>query len=149
MTEQTAPMTEAEQKAAQLHATLRQFNGCETPIRHSMARRLCFTDGINYLRQKASAFWLVDAIASYFRHRGPIDRAREQFRSLHFWTLERAEGAGARLIAREDSGMPAVVLQEIPYTDFPFPADGEFTLNCAEVYIGEERCWLLMLPSEA
>ncbi len=124
-------------------ADLAHFHGSGSVYRHALAKRLCFTEGVDHLREVAGAYWLVDAIASYFGNRGKIARANERFRALHFWTLRKSEG-GAILEAKEDSDCPPVVCQEIEFTDFPFPASGEFKLFCAACATG----WVLMLPSE-
>lgn len=48
------------------HEDLRQFTGDVTRYRHWMNRRVIYTPGIKHLAGQAQAYWLVDAIASYF-----------------------------------------------------------------------------------
>jgi hypothetical protein len=65
-----------------LRAQLAQFIGSETLTRHSLVRRVLLTEGVMFLAKAAGAYWLTDAIASYFCH----DRARAeafQVRSLN------------------------------------------------------------------
>jgi len=70
------------------------------------------TDGMATVAQKANAFWLVDAIASYQKE--PKIKELE----IQFWTLEVKDNE-AVLYCQEDSGMPRLIEQEIEYTDFP------------------------------
>ena len=48
-----------------LESDLAQFTGSENYYRHSLNRKFMHTDGVNYLAEKAGAFWLVDLIASH------------------------------------------------------------------------------------
>jgi hypothetical protein len=93
------------------------------------AKNLVFTDGVKYVADNAGAYWLIDAIASHqpeiLKHK-PMElnegATRVQEIQTQFWTLELTdtEQQSARLTMQEDSGKPLQVLQEIPYTDFPF-----------------------------
>ena len=62
--------------------------------------------------EKAGAFWLVEAIASYQR------RPKIKDLAIQFWTLEVKDNK-AVLYCVKDSGMPRVVEQDVEYTDFP------------------------------
>ena len=135
-------------EAATLHANLRQFTGCEQWYRHSVARNVIYSEGMQYLAENGGAYWLIDAIASHIAANPKHKAARNlnsRFNDLHFWKLRKRDG-GAVLEAVEDSGCKPVVTQEIEFTDFPFPADGEFT-----VYAGTDGPGSpvkLYLPSE-
>jgi len=91
---------------------------------------LLATDGVKTVAEKAGAFWLVDAIASY--------QANPEVKKLaiQFWRLEVKDNA-AVLYCVEDSGMPRIVEQEIEYTDFP---DGDWRF-----YV---QHGIIMLPGE-
>jgi uncharacterized protein DUF6876 len=115
----------------EIQSGLDQFNGSETIYRH-VFNRLCYTEGVKYLAEAAEAYWLIDAIASY---QGQL--AGEGFQ---LWHLKRS-GGGATLTARTDSDQPAMVTQEIEYTDFPLD---EIKLYCCEG-AGHH---VLMLPGE-
>ena len=102
---------------------LSMFTGTENWTRHQFGA-LLFTDGINYLRNKdengvVDCFWLVDAIASH--QSDALDKKCDGFQS---WSLTAAPTKAmpkrALLECRVDSGRPAIISQEIPYTDFPF-----------------------------
>lgn len=136
---------------------LRQFTGTEKYIRH-MFGSLVFTDGINYLREAAKCFWLVDAIASH--QSSALDAKCGGFQS---WTLTPAPLPSmphrVLLECRPDSNQKTVVTQAIEFSDFPFDQmDGE-TLNLFVEGEGktpktqeelQERGWgrVLLLPSE-
>ena len=85
---------------------LSQFIGTVNYHRHWLGS--VYTDGVEYLAEKAGAYWLVDAIFSY--------RRRESFQ---IWTLKKNDDDSAVLTMQEDSGERAKVCQKIPYTDFP------------------------------
>jgi len=70
------------------------------------------TDGMKVVAEKAGAFWLVDAIASY------QGEAKVKALRIQFWTLEVKDNK-ADLFCVEDSGMPKLIEQHIGFTDFP------------------------------
>ena len=108
-----------------LSTDLNQFIGTENYYRH-WTRCGVFTDGVQYLAEQAGAYWLIDAVFSY--------RRRESFQ---VWTLRKNDDNSAVLTMQEDSGEPAKVRQEIPYTDFP--------LDSIKLYLIDS---VLLLPSE-
>ena len=67
---------------AQFQAELRQFCGTENWYRHPLNPRLVYTDGVQYLAEKAGAYWLIDVVASV-QHTEP-QLARHSFQS---WKL--------------------------------------------------------------
>ncbi len=103
--------TEDRQEVArELNQGLAHFYGTENYYRHALSG-LRYTDGIQYLAEKAGAHWLLDAIFSY--------RRKEPFQ---VWKLEVTEGKSRRtalLTMREDTNRPIKVKQKIEFTDFP------------------------------
>ncbi len=96
-----------------LSVKLAQFTGTECWYKH-WSQRLLYTDGIDFLQREAKCYWLVDAIAS---HQSPaLDRACDGFQ---LWILRRDGKDGAILTCQADSDKPALVKQEIEFTDFP------------------------------
>ncbi|MCA9398961.1 MAG: hypothetical protein KC618_04365 [Candidatus Omnitrophica bacterium] len=85
---------------------LNQFIGTEHYYRHLLGFN--YTDGVKFMAERGKAYWLIDAIASYKR--------REPFQ---VWTLKVNDDKSAVLEMREDSDKPALIKQEIPFTDFP------------------------------
>ena len=108
---------------------LEQFGGTINYYRHPLG--IIFTDGVKYLAEKAGAYWLIDAIASW--------QIEEKVRTYPFqlWELKVNENQTATLTMREDTGEPEIVRQEIPFTDFP--------LEYQKLYLVDK---VLMLPSE-
>jgi hypothetical protein len=122
-----------------LQDELRQFTGTEHYTRWSyLFPRMVLTDGAKYLAQKGECFWLMDAIASH----QPECLKHEALRYIQFWTLTKHPEGNATLKCFEDSGLPPVVTQEIPYTDFP--------LDTIKLYVQTmgDGHYCIMLPSE-
>lgn len=118
--------------------------GTEKYIKH-WTGALVFTDGIDYLRQAADCFWLIDAIASY----------QHKFKHVLFqlWELKVTEEDGNRkavLTMREDTGQPALVTQKFYTTNFPLD-NIKFYVELGGYGTSAEdwiECLVLMLPSE-
>jgi hypothetical protein len=113
---------------AALKEGLYRFTGTDRFHNH-WTHKLVYTDGVQWIADRAQAHWLTDAIASWQLH---PEVKGEEFQS---WTLRRLpEGA---VLTCDDGNGRIVARQDIEYTDFPLP---EITL------------WLeygtLMLPSE-
>jgi len=108
---------------------LEQFGGTINYYRHPLG--IIFTDGVKFLADKAGAYWLIDAIASW--------QIEEKVRNCSFqlWELKVNEDRTAILTMKEDAGEPEIVRQEIPFTDFP--------LEYQKLYLVDK---VLMLPSE-
>ena len=43
-------------------ADLRQFTGTETWFRHQFMRHITYTEGVQFLAERAGAYWLLDDI---------------------------------------------------------------------------------------
>ncbi|MCA1419475.1 DUF6876 family protein [Bradyrhizobium sp. BRP23] len=93
------------------HADLAQFTGSEHVYRHGLLRSITYTEGVQYLAEKAAAYWLIDAVASY-QHEAPVKG--EEFQ---VWRLK-VEGSRAVLTC-EDGNERKLVEQQIEFTDFP------------------------------
>ena len=106
---------------------LNQFTGSEFIYKH-WSGRLQYTDGIRYLAGEAKAYWLIDAIASYQDGKLPDD--------FQLWELI-VQNDKAVLTCRADSNLPALVTQNIEFTDFP--------LQSIKLYV---ESGVLLLPSE-
>jgi len=124
-------------------AGLRRFTGGGDCYRHELNPRVIYTEGVRYLAEHGSAYWLIDAIASYYgspqMRRAIASDARLE--TLQFWTLSVGSDNTAELVARADSGEEPFILQPIPFTDFP--------LKRVDVWAGfDGERWTLYLPSE-
>jgi hypothetical protein len=98
-------------------AELNQFTGTEHYYRSAINRDVVYTDGVQYLAEKAGAYWLIDKIASLQREK--TIRADRMLNDMQFWTL-RVVGHGATLICERDSNNVAYE-EKIEWTDFPLP----------------------------
>ena len=128
-------------------ADLSQFTGSDQWTRHSLCRNVIYSQGMEFVAEKAGAHWLIDAIASHEAANPKMKRecaADEDFNYLHFWTLTvDLQQHTAILSCRKDSNLPLVVKQVIEYTDFP--------LSEIKVYAGTDgpgQPRKLYLPSE-
>lgn len=121
---------------------LAQFTGDLERYRHPLNRHVIYTPGVQYLAEQAGAYWLIDAIASYFG--SPLmRRAMEKdsrIRFMQFWKLTVSD-ASALLTAEADAGVQPFITQEIEFTDFPLPEIQIWT-----AFDGSH--WTLYLPSE-
>ena len=108
-------------------ADLRQFTGTETWYRHPLARKVLYTEGVQYVAEQGGAYWLVDALA--------LAQAISA-ESFQFWTLT-VRPDHAATFACEDGNGKVVHTQEIPFTDFPLPV--------IKFYVTDS---VILLPSE-
>lgn len=108
--------TETDPRADELAIGLAQFYGGDELYRHWLGIR--YTEGIKYLADKAGAYWLIDAIASY----QPDKRVRtnRMLQEFQLWELKvDLVKHSCVLTCRTDTDRPAIITQEIEYTDFP------------------------------
>ena len=119
---------------------LSPFIGSEVLYKSAFGR-LLFTEGVRYLAEHgggAGAFWIIDAIGSYQPDKRITGNPR--LRDFQLWSLTVRPDKTATLECREDSNLPALIVQQIEYTDF------EFSIKLY-VAVGEGGP-VLMLPSE-
>ncbi len=128
-------MTQQSDRRSELRESdLTQFCGSAEFYQH-WTKRLVYTEGVQYMAERGGAYWLIDAVASY----QPDQRiaSRQDLVDFQLWALAVAEDKSATLTMRGDSDQPAVITQEIPFTDFP--------LEQIKLYVCNGT---LMLPSE-
>lgn len=97
-----------------LATDLRQFTGSEQFYRHGLCRNVVYTEGVQYLADKAGAYWLIDKVATN-QHEPKIKR--EEFQC---WKLRLGENSTATLTCDDGNGN-VVHSEEITFTDFPLP----------------------------
>ena len=109
---------------------LQHFSGSEVFYRHPLNRNIVYTQGVQYLAEKASAYWLLDYIVS--NQHEPKIKAEE----FQVWQIT-VQLDNTAIIQVEDGNKTVVSRFELTFTDFPLQT---FTL------------WMvdrtLMLPSE-
>ncbi len=88
---------------------LEQFTGT-TKYYRSTFGQLRLTEGIQYLRERANCYWLIDVVESY----------QPEFHKIPFqlWSINVRPDRSALVEMREDTGLAALVSQKIPFTDF-------------------------------
>lgn len=122
---------------------LRQFTGDLLRYTTPLNRQVIYTPGVRYVAEAGQAYWLIDAIASYFGSE-PMNTAMRRdarLKNLQFWRLNVGEERSAVLTAEADAGEEPFIRQEISYTDFP--------LTEIEIWAGfDGSLWTLYLPSE-
>jgi hypothetical protein len=97
----------------ELKAGMAQATGTEGYYNH-WANVVKYTDGVKFVADKARAYWLIDAIASYQKSK-VLNGA-----TFQIWELKIDKDQRAILTCKEDDPGDDIVRQEIPYTDFPF-----------------------------
>jgi hypothetical protein len=126
----------------QIKNSLAQFMGDDIRYLHPLNRKVIYTPGVRYLAQSCEAYWLIDAIASYYGSTQMNHAIKQDSRLsyLQFWTLL-VTGQSAVLRARADQDVPPFIEQTIPFTDFP--------LESVDIWAGFNGShWTLYLPSE-
>ena len=96
-------------------ADLIQFTGSEQWYRHSLNRKVMFTEGAKYVADTAGAYWLLDEIA--LTQLGEACVAAEEFQ---LWKLTVTPDSHATLTCENGNG-GAVFSKDISFTDFPLP----------------------------
>jgi hypothetical protein len=97
-------------------ADLAMFTGSEQFYRHSINRKVVYSEGAQHVAEAGGAYWLLDEIALI----QPYD-ARVGAEEFQVWKLTVRPDQTARL-ACEDGNDNVVSWKEIPYTDFPLDA---------------------------
>jgi hypothetical protein len=113
----------------ELKADLAMHTGTTRWFRH-WSRRFTYTEGVQYLAEKAGAYWLIDLVASWCPH--PSIKGEE----FVLWTLSVKPDRTAVATADDGNGRE-LVRQDIPWTDFP--------LDEVRLYLTDDT---LLLPSE-
>lgn len=97
-----------------LEGELAHFYGSDEVYRHGFFNML-YTQGVQYLAEKAKCYWLLDVIAS---QQFKLKINREPFQ---VWTLTVNQSKEAVLTCVRDTGAKPLATQRIGYTDFPLP----------------------------
>jgi len=92
-----------------IEQNLRQFTGTTQYYRGFLGTLM--TDGVKYLCDQCSCYWLVDLIGSY---QGQLNNV-----GFQIWKVEVYGDQTARVTCKEDSDSEVLVEQWIDYTDFP------------------------------
>lgn len=114
------------------------FTGSETLYRHSLMRRVLYTEGARHVAQEGQAYWLLDKIAT-LQLEPKI--AHEPFQA---WLLRVTNNTGTLTCTDggKDGNDPATLYSEhIRYTDFP--------LDEIELWVEQDADHsVILLPTE-
>jgi hypothetical protein len=110
---------------------LAQFTGSKVFYRHPLSLGCVYTEGVQFLAEKASAYWLIDAILCPQAFQATLREVEFQV-----WTPTVREDRTARLVC-DDGDDNVIDSNEIPWTDFP--------LQSASLWFANNT---LYLPSE-
>ena len=113
----------------ELAAGLALHTGTTCWFRH-WTGRLVYTEGVQFLAEKASAYWLIDLVAPWCPHPSLRDE------DFVFWKLRVNPDRSATVIADDGNGRE-LARQDIPWTDVP--------LDEVSLYLTDNT---LLLPSE-
>jgi hypothetical protein len=112
-------------------ADLANFTGTENWYRHPLAKSILYTDGIQFLAQKAHAYWLLDEIA----YSQKLTRISHQ--EFQCWTLNVNKTDNTAVLKCDNGNGDIVFIKHIDYTDFPLEEIRIYCTNC-----------VVLLPSE-
>lgn len=139
--------------ARKLEHELAGFSGTEHWYRHGgfWRQEILLTDGVMYLAQNGgrhggTAFWLVDAVASY---QGEKVLTRHSFQVWKLTVTESDDGSrSARLVCTNGNNEKPIVEQEIEYTDFLLDEVQMYTSVEPVDETGRKKRVIILLPSE-
>lgn len=94
-------------------AIMAHSTGSETFYRHPLARKVVYTEGVQYVAETVGAYWLLDEIA--LMNMGLPSLAATEFQ---VWTLTVRPDSTATL-ACSDGNENIVYSKELTFTDFP------------------------------
>ena len=105
MSSLTSPVLDAQ--------ALAQFTGSEAFYRHPLSGGCVYTEGVQYLAETGSAYWLLDAVLCPQPHVADLRRAEFQV-----WTLTVRKDRSATLVCTNGNDAE-LYSHPIPWTDFP------------------------------
>jgi hypothetical protein len=116
---------------------LRQFSGSEQFFKHGINRKLIYTEGVQYLAEKAGCYWLIDEIAVILL---PVllKKRYDEFYSIQFLVTN-----CSAVITVGDGNGKTYMKHKIEWTDFPISGIPVNLYLCAS-----DGCYCLMLPNE-
>ena len=111
--------------SAELRSALAQHSGTQTYTSYSYSGATVFrmTDGVVDMRDKAQAYWLIDAIAS---HQTTPNVRAERFQAWHLKHC--GKNSGAMLKVTDGNSSLVIATQRIAYTEFPLDDGKSFDL---------------------
>ena len=107
----------------QLQALLDESrNGCDHYVRHALARRFVYTDGVDAMAQLCGAYWLLDVIGTQAVP-SLIKDYQENYGDVGLIEISVIEYNGVDCMCKVtltiDDDHPPIWRKDITYTDFP------------------------------
>ena len=147
-------------------AELNQFTGTEHWHRHTLNTKITFTDGVQFLAERAGAYWLIDEIACanlrlpgmprllgteileialWGTPKATIPDAVKTLEGQKFqvWKLRLDDPGDGATLSVEDGNGNMLHSKRIEFTDFPLR---EIDIWCIEG--GPQDTRVILLPSE-
>ena len=97
--------------ASEIKSELLQFSGTTQYYRHLLG--VLYTDGIHYLAESCSCYWLLDLIVSWQTHQ------KVRVQEFQVVKLRVDEKNRTAVVTIEDGNDNVIITQKIVYTDFP------------------------------
>jgi hypothetical protein len=104
MSEENKPLTAAD---------LAHFTGSEVCYHHALMKHIVYTEGVQFLAERAGAYWLIDIIVSV-QHEPKV-----KAEAFQVWTLKTDLEKSTGVVICEDGNGYEVYRQKIDFTDFP------------------------------
>ena len=98
--------------SAQLAEQLDMFTGTENWYRHSLNRKVLYTDGVKHFAMSAGAYWFLDILATegYELH---------GIHSEYFLSITMTVANRTAIIVITDGNEKQIFSKDIPFTDCP------------------------------
>ena len=116
---------------------LNNFTGSENFFKHGVNRNIIYTEGVQYLAEKARCYWLIDEIACVLLPH----LLKEHFDE--FYCIQLLVTDHSAIITIDDGNGNIYVNHKIKWTDFPITGEPVKFFLCKS-----DKCYCLMLPTE-
>lgn len=116
---------------------LNQFSGSDQFFKHGLNRKLIYTEGVQYLAEKARCYWLIDEIACVLLP-SLLKKHNDRFYSIRVLVTD-----CSAVIRVGDGNNKIYTNHKIEWTDFPITGTPINFFLCES-----DQYYCLMLPKE-
>ena len=116
---------------------LNQFTGSEDFFKHSINRKLIYSEGVEYLAEQARCYWLIDLIACVL-----LPHLLIKYNDS-FYSIELLVTGNSAVITVDDGNDNIHINHKVRWTDFPITGEPVKFFLCES-----DEYYCLMLPSE-
>ena len=117
---------------------LKHFTGSEQFYKHGINRKLIYTEGVQYLAEKAGCYWLIDSVACLLLPL-VLKKHKDHFYSIQLFV----QPDGSAVVTIGDGNGNSYLDHKVRWTDFPIVGEAVKFFLCES-----EGHYCLMLPSE-